>query len=612
LRSASIALLTALLLCVSLLTAAPPSRAAFVTAGGRCFQGAVLKGLGKTELAEQSFSECKAEAQATNPPKAQHWWSWAATAAKDIVAVIGFVLLALACVAGVLWALLLICSWGRILLKTALGWLPPRGRRFYESRGYKCARWIRARFWWIPKFFSWLTRPLLGPTLTVTALDGSGLEPDVGKAITSLIRGRFDPSATRSFTLVTGHAAINESLKSLGEISGEAKAAISLVSFFGALLPSQEYKAGGALQVPGQLAQGISLELTKNGGGFEAETVWAKRYEPPEANGTIDEKAAFQYLAFPAAAWIEHRVATRINNTGNLPDDPTVWMLFNAGLAWQQLGNKDKAKALYELALDRDPDDSWSMSNLGLIEPERTNFPKAERLLTRALEELDKKGIANRDNPDWYRTKYNLSVLHIERWMETRVAALGPPEVKLPHLHRQHARDFSREVAITSLEQLTKRRRRPSPSLLRLLQRWIVPSALSVYGGSEPARDVDPASVDYEWGPGGIDDDQRVLLGFLHNGLDRTTALRYTAAHGPRDPRILYNLACGWAERQDTVTEETPLDEALRYLREALAGASTKEREELVRSAGGDPSFGALRADPARTQEFERVLAGGG
>jgi tetratricopeptide (TPR) repeat protein len=576
---------TALLLWVSVLGAASPARAA----------------------------------TSTDPAKAQHWWSWAATAAKDLLAVLGFGLLALACAIGVIWLLLMIFSWGRHWAKKGFAQLPPPSRRLRDSRGYRSASWIPRRLRWIQTIFGLMTKRLLGPTLTISALDGSGLDPDVGKAIAALIRGRFDPGATRSFRVVTGHAAIHESLKSLGEISDEAKAAMGLISFFGACLPTQNYEAGGALQPAGTMGQGISLELSKDGSGFETATVWAKHYAPPageeqvESDGsddTGDDVRAFQYLAFPAAAWVEHRVAASIRDTGNLPRDPTVWMLFNAGLAWQQADELDKAKAFYEEALDRDPDDSWSMSNLGLIEHKNGNNPKAERLLTRSLEELDKKGIANRDNPDWYRTKYNLSALHVERWMLMKVAALTEPEREAARYHRDLARDLSGAVAIAALEQLTRRWRRPSSSLRELLRRWMVPAALSVYGGSERARRVDPASVGYEWSPGGTEEDQRMLLHFLRGGLDREAALRYVGTHAPRDPRILYNLACGWAERPDFAREQEPLDKAIRYLQEALACASVTERKGLARGARDDPSFGGLCASAARKREFDRILAG--
>ena len=53
----------------------------------------------------------------------------------------------------------------------------------------------------------------------------------------------------------------------------------------------------------------------------------------------------------PAAAWLDHRLATALEEGDELPVDPQSWALFKAGAARQEEGDDAKAKSLYESAL---------------------------------------------------------------------------------------------------------------------------------------------------------------------------------------------------------------------------------------------------------------------
>jgi tetratricopeptide (TPR) repeat protein len=310
----------------------------------RCFEGEVLKGLDEIELSEQAYKECEKPKDSST----DHFWSWMATAAKDILGVLGFLALLLALAALFLWG----CVWVQIRTKT--------GRKL------------------------WPAKKLWTPSLVVESLDDTGTEKHLGPAVASLIRDRVRPAVSGGARVVTGHATIGESLKPLGEISDEAKAAMGVITLILNTLPRREYEATGSLQALGEDGCGISIEANKGGDRLDAVTLWAKEFQAPD-----DERAALQFLSIPAAAWLDHRIATDLGNTEGLPESPKVWALFNAGSAWQQRGDTARARPLYEEALALDPEDFWSMSNLGVIEFSAGNYPKGERLLLDALEALE-------------------------------------------------------------------------------------------------------------------------------------------------------------------------------------------------------------------------------
>jgi tetratricopeptide (TPR) repeat protein len=310
----------------------------------RCFEGEVLKGLNEIELSEQAYRECeKPKESSTN-----NFWSRMATAAKDILGVLGFFALLAAGLAILAWIFV-----------------------FFQIRGKKSRE-------------CWPSRKRLAPTLVVKSLDDTGLDKKVGPAIATLIRDQVKPTVSGGARVVTGHATIGDSLKPLGEISDEAKAAMGIITFLLSALPTREYEATGTLQVKGDGGYGISVETTKGSERIDSTTLWSKEFEAPET-----DESALQFLSIPAAAWVDHRMASYLGNADSLPKDPHVWALFNAGAAWQQRGEKDKARPLYERALTLDPDDFWSMSNLGVIEFVDGRYKKSEKLLVKALEALE-------------------------------------------------------------------------------------------------------------------------------------------------------------------------------------------------------------------------------
>jgi Flp pilus assembly protein TadD len=497
----------------------------------------------------------------------QGWWSWMATAAKDLIGVIGFVLLAAAIGFFFIWLIVFVFSWVLIGKGDLKEW---------------------AEDWWRKPHVPW---PVKKPTLTIGSLDDTGLGEQIGPSVAALIRARFDPASSPRFEVVTGHATIGESLKNLGEISSEAKAAMSIVTFFLNLLPDRDYEVSGALQPHGRWGPGLTLELTRDGQEFEAETLWSTSYKAPAGDAK-----AFQFLAIPAAAWIEHRVAKRLRKMDNLPDNPKVWMLFNAGTVWQQKGDREKAKVLYEQALDLDPYDTWSMSNLGYVESLEGHFPEAHDLLTRAVKRLEGKGVPSELNPDWYRARYNLAVVYSE-W-SAKLKATGKAEASEAKRTLAHAE--SEALARDSLKGLLGRR--SSKALRDLLDEWILPSSLGIFFGTgDPKVEFTfPEGVE-EWDPDQEWKDEKKAFESLGENLSEEEALKYVAMRAKRNPRIGYNLACALTHRGD-------LDRALQVLGDAMKIASRKKRDDLAAHGATDPSLGPLRK--ADQTQFTKALSG--
>jgi tetratricopeptide (TPR) repeat protein len=337
----------------------------------------------------------------------------------------------------------------------------------------------------------------------------------------------------------------------------------------------------GALHVAGTRGCGISLLLTNRGDQLAATTIWADEFAVP----ATDEKG-FQFLAHIAAAWIDYRVGTLLGYARNFPEDPNAWLLFNAGLAWQESHDPKKAKALYERALDNDPLDSGSLTNLGLLELLAGNNHRSEDLLNRGREALAmRKEKALVVNPDWYRVKYNLATLHANSY-----AALRDTDPSAARAHRIQTRDLAEGLAKRALEQLGRRKGSISDALHSLLQTRIVPAALCLYGAVGVPEEDDTAGAKYPWSQGNVDGDQRTLLRLLDEGLSQTSALEYVAQHARWRPELLYNLACGWAQHGD-------LKKALETLGRALERASSVKRTELAEGAWTDDSFKPLRSD---------------
>ena len=486
--------------------------------------------------------------------KPSHWWEWAATAAKDTGGVLALLVLAAATLVVVV-----------LLILQVLTRLP----------------WVRDR---------WPARLALRPSLEVQPMGDTSLTTKMGPQLASLVRGKITPRRTGSI-IVTGHAAIADVLKPLSDVSSEAKAGVAIISFLFSTLPKRNFQVTGALQPAGELGWGISVELTNENRELGSTTFWANEFDVPKK-----EVRAFQQLAVPTAAWIDHRIAAALGVRDSLlSSDPMSWALFRAGAGRHEAGEGVRAQGLYRAALARDPDNIGAMANLGLIEAGEMRFGQAHTLMTGALGDLELRSnsIPTRLNPDWYRIKYNLAVLYANWASEDENSGGGEKADEL----RQAAHKEAEEVAEAALSQLRRRRdRRRHRDLVNLLRKPILQEALIVYGGTVLA-DGDGAAGDR------IPQDEDELGDRLANGeLPFRAALGYVTANRP-NADTFFTLACAY-------TQVSAFTEAKDCLKESLE--KTPEREKGSRAEGmlTDTSLRPLLDDPGNSElkaELEEI-----
>jgi tetratricopeptide (TPR) repeat protein len=305
-----------------------------------CAQAEALMKAGQQKGAEEALVDVmKAEPNSTcaesleGLEEAQSPWEWAATATKDALAVIAAFLLLLAIL---FIPVVLILR----LLKV----------HFFSS------------------------------TLQIKTLDDGGSEKKLGTGLTALIGGRITRHRDKGPDLVTGRASIDESLEPLGDISTEAKAAVSVVAAVAKLLPRENFDLSGTVQQSGGSGCGISLQLAKGNGIVDVATFWAKDFKAGD-----EDVQAYQRLSTPAAAWVDHTLAKALGNEEELPSgDARSWAFFEAGSERQEEGSEEEAAELYESALNLDPNNVGALANLGIIRTRNFEYDAAASLLRQA------------------------------------------------------------------------------------------------------------------------------------------------------------------------------------------------------------------------------------
>jgi hypothetical protein len=193
-------------------------------------------------------------------------------------------------------------------------------------------------------------------------------------------------------------------------------------------------------------------------------------------------------------------------------------------------------------------------------------------------------------NPDWYRVRYSLAVLHGNRGTDQQT----PEEDRSREL--QTVQNETRSLAAEMVTVLVTKR--GEPELTRLLRQELLPVTLVLYGGSSlhldpeetitPAQEDDTAWIDDKYGR-----EQQLLLHLKTKKLTAGQAFCYARSTSPRHPRVLYNLACSYAQRGE-------LDRSEECLFAALTWSFTKSRRRLAQWALTDPSLVPLLKDGHR------------
>ncbi len=173
----------------------------------------------------------------------------------------------------------------------------------------------------------WPWKFIRRPSLTVNDFNDAALKSKVGAGVSGLIRGRVSWQRDRfGLHVVSGQAGVASALAGLGDVSGDAKAAVAVIQMLTALLPRRQFVLKGQLQPQGNQGTGISLELSQGDAAKALVSFWADDFRPhvasvaapaPAVNGAAAATDAntqdpYDQLAIASAAWADHWVSTLV------------------------------------------------------------------------------------------------------------------------------------------------------------------------------------------------------------------------------------------------------------------------------------------------------------
>ena len=437
--------------------------------------------------------------------------------------------------------------------------------------------WLRDR---------WPARGIRRPVFAVEPLTDTGTDP-LGSAVAGLVRGRVTWRTDRfGLNLVSGQAGVASAFSGLGEVSGEAQAAVAVLAALTALLPRRKFQLTGQLQPAGEEGVGISLELSQNGDAVALQSFWAASYGSTGASNAT----AYQHLAVACAAWVDIWMTKSLGGGGLLTGDPHSWAFFRSGMDAQRLGDRKRARTLYEQALASDGKNVGALANLGILCRRGGQYADAEDYLHRALVPTEVTTMAPHlrpvDNPDWYRIKYQLAALY------TNWAADSAPGLH-KESRAERAATEAKELAITTLAAIdglknarggrgTAPRSYLRSTLRPFLKGTIEPSLLTLLAGTVSPLPPRPEG----WS------DERPTRGDVRASLaadrvDPWQLIAYVDHDSHRPPETQFNLACFYTRAGD-------LTAASKHLLRAVRETQSQERQRLVDAALIDPVLSPL------------------
>lgn len=496
-------------------------------------------------LAADQSSACATRGVRATLPPAPSIWATTGNVATDSAKALGAVLLALALI-GV--AVLLVLQ---VLTRTP---------------------WLRDR---------WPAGGIRRPVFTVAPLTDAGTDP-LGSAVAGLIRGRVTWRADRfGLNLVSGQAGVASAFSGLGDVSGEAQAAVAVIAALTALLPRRRFELTGQLQPAGEEGVGISLELSQNGNAEALTSLWAASFH---CTG-VSNATAYQQLAVASAAWVDIGLTKALDAGGMLTNDPQSWAFFRSGMDAQRLGDRKRAQVLYEQALAADGRNVGAMANLGIIYRRSGQYADAEDYLNRALAPIEGDEMAPHlipsENPDWYRIKYQVAALY------TNWAADSEPGSNRDKRAARAARE-AQALAAKALEVIAGREARERSrgsarnaylrdTLHPFLEGTIEPSVLTLLAGT-----VSPLPPRPPGWPGARPTRQALRGALTANVIDPWQLISYVESGPNRPPETQFNLACFYTRAGDLTT-------ATKRLLRAVRETQRQERQRLVDVALIDP-----------------------
>lgn len=432
----------------------------------------------------------------------------------------------------------------------------------------------------------WPARRIRRPTLQIGTIDDGALSDHLGSATAGLIRGRISWRKDRfGVNLVSGQAGVATALRDLGDISGEAKAAVAVISLLTALLPRRRFVLSGELQPEGAEGAGISLELNQQEDYEALITFWAA---PLGIERKTTIAAAYQHLAIAAAAWADHRMASAVGGDDLLTGDPQSWAVFRCGVDAQRRGEEKCARSLYEQARVMDGANVGALANLGILCRRRNEYEDAERYLKQALEATEDSTalpkLQTDLNPDWYRIKYQLAALYTN-WASD--SDLEPQKEK----RAEQAASGAKELARQTLQAIQQ----PPPTgigskvpagyvkktLMPFLKGTIEPSALilvacTAAGAPKKSFAARPKRAE-------------ILSSFKTDSINPWQLIAYVEQGPHHPPNAFFDLACFYTRTRD-------FGRAADRLATAVRDTPTAERKALIEVAKNDPTLESMRA----------------
>lgn len=140
---------------------------------------------------------------------------------------------------------------------------------------------------------------------------------------------------------------------------------------------------------------GVTLVLLRNGRAVAGETLWESHFaamvEPAEPGGAAADRSA--WLVEPAATWLLYHLPLA-HHPGDASkhelrllgaSDWRSYALFRAGLRYEEDGNPDAARRMYERALSRDAGNRGARTNLAALFMERGENQRAIEELHRVI-----------------------------------------------------------------------------------------------------------------------------------------------------------------------------------------------------------------------------------
>jgi tetratricopeptide (TPR) repeat protein len=502
----------------------------------------------------------------------------------------------------------------------------------------RALKWTVSRSEWLKGF--WFARPLLQPSIQISAFDDSAMSTRIGAVLASITQARVGGGreAGMHLYLVTGEAPSDPSFEALRTLPQARTLAAALEALMRAIGRPRLIVSGALLPIGDGGQAALTLTIQLNAGCVASGDFWPS--EPPTATLSVED--GYRVLAVTAAAWIEHHVVSQSPGTpaGEVfySTDARSWALFRAGAELQRMSCTAQADDAYEQALALDGANVGPLVDLANLRRRDGDRQGALALCERAID-LIAQFERRRDgsvahNPDWYRA----GLVH------ATVYSTWPGELNHPRAERARqayalARALAAQAAVTrshvnpiaqfgsgavgalpAKAQNTVKTADALGELIQLLASTLEPGALLLMAANSAklrpetfSREAAEAFDRYRGDRDGLRARIYEQLGQPGNDeLEPAELVTYVKLQEVVSPRVDYNLAClhgriatsvhGELESQADPGErdrgaqllEQELDNSMEYLRRGICRLPPLERPGLLEYAKQDPDLALL------------------